>query len=152
MPKKAGRDYWATLIISNGFLQTRERPYSSFNLTKFHRKSLESDSYSDYLDCCMRTCNQIVTGKMLGSKITLFNLLYFSLFPYSCLLYTAESLFFPWKQAWRPKVSIIITYFVSCLILLIIMDFTFYLCWFVIGLKKWFIISRCLQCSSSMHS
>ena len=47
MTKKAKRDYWGALITSNGFLQPKEVPESSFNLTNFHRRCLESDLDSD---------------------------------------------------------------------------------------------------------
>ena len=46
MAKKVERDCWDNLVISNGILLAGERPKYSFNLTKFHRKSIESDSYS----------------------------------------------------------------------------------------------------------
>ena len=47
MTKKAERDSWGDLIMSNGFLQLGEVPKYSFKLTNFHRKSLESDSESE---------------------------------------------------------------------------------------------------------
>ena len=50
LTKKAERYFWANLIASNGFLHTRERPESSFNFTNFHKRCLESYSYSNQLE------------------------------------------------------------------------------------------------------
>ena len=44
MTKKAEKVCWGVLIMSNVFLQAWEVPESSFNLTNFHLKSLESTS------------------------------------------------------------------------------------------------------------
>ena len=47
MTKKHKRDCWGTLILSNGFLQLEEEPKPSFNLTSFHKRSLDSGSDSN---------------------------------------------------------------------------------------------------------
>ena len=47
MTKKDERYYWGTLIMRNGFFQLEEELEPSFNLTNFHKRSLDSGSDSN---------------------------------------------------------------------------------------------------------
>ena len=66
------------------------------NLQKLH----DLDTGLDPVDATLYS--QLIRSLLyllLGSEITLFTLLCFSLFPYSCLLFIVESLLFPQNKA-----------------------------------------------------